>query len=387
MTEAHATQCGFCTPGFVMSLVAERHGENRRDTSQINDVLAGNLCRCTGYGTIIQAAKDAAADPVQDQIKAGQTKTIELLSSLQDEPMLSLQSEERAYFAPTTTKELADLLHDNPDAIMVAGATDVGLWVTKQHRILQTVIYIGNIKDLQKISISETNIKIGAGVTYSEAWPVLTGFDTDLGELVRRIASTQIRNSGTIGGNIANGSPIGDMPPALIALNAQITLTSNEHSRLMPLEDFFVSYGKQNRNADEFVHNILIPARKENHLFKTYKISKRFDQDISALCGAFHLELSGDTVADIRICYGGMAGTPQRAHETEQALIGKNWTLETVKQAMQIMTQDYSPLTDMRASDTYRMLCAQNLLQKFYIETTEPAALTRLVGEGSRSHA
>ncbi|MFT6558415.1 xanthine dehydrogenase small subunit [Sneathiella sp.] len=387
MVKNNATQCGFCTPGFVMSIFAERQGRNSKDAADINDVLAGNLCRCTGYGTIIQAAKDAAdhADtPSFDPIKS---QTAGHLRELKNDPSLGYQWHDRRYFAPKTTEELTALLEDHPNAVLLSGSTDVGLWVSKLHKELKTIIYLGQIEELQQIKLTETDLTIGAGVTYSEAWPVLSEHFEDLGELVRRIASTQIRNSGTIGGNIANGSPIGDMPPALIALNATLTLQSATGRREIALEDFFIEYGKQDLRAGEFVEKVSIPlSTKENH-FRNYKISKRFDQDISAVCGAFYLSLKSDTVEDVRICYGGMAGTPLRASLAEAELRGKVWSQETVQQAMALMTQDYQPMSDMRASSEYRMMAAQNLLQKFFVETTAPEIQTRLVGKGGLSDA
>ncbi|MBE7638157.1 xanthine dehydrogenase small subunit [Sneathiella sp. P13V-1] len=381
MVEANATQCGFCTPGFVMSLVAERHGANRADVSGLNDVLAGNLCRCTGYGTILDAAQKAAANEEADILDAREDQTVDLLKSLVAEDMLAVDTEGYKFYAPTTEAELEDLLSQHPTATILAGATDVGLWVTKQHRDLPIIIYLGKIESLQELSVSDDSLTIGAGVTYSDAHSTLTEYDADLGELVRRIASTQIRNSGTIGGNIANGSPIGDMPPALIALGATLVLGSREGERSLPLEDFFIEYGKQDRRPDEYVKRIILPSKEADQSFATYKISKRFDQDISAVCAAFSVIIEDGTVQNARICYGGMAGTPARAGGAEKTLIGQEWTLQTVGEAMAEMANDYTPLTDMRASDDYRMQVAQNLLMKFFIESTDAKAKTRILGE------
>ena len=387
MVDANATQCGFCTPGFVMSLFAETQGKNRSDLDSINNVLAGNLCRCTGYGTIISAAVAAAQHAPSDHMQLRKSITTELLTELANDDSLHLDFGGRQFFAPKTTDELAALCTEHPDATLLAGATDVGLWVTKMHKILPAVIYLGQVSDLQQIIKSADSLTIGAGVTYSAAWDVLAETWPDAGELVRRIASTQIRNSGTIGGNIANGSPIGDMPPALIALNATLHLQSSNGTRSLPLEDFFIEYGKQDLELGEFVASVEIPLKANNQNFKAYKISKRFDQDISALCGAFTLDLTDDQIQDIRICFGGMAGTPMRAAKTEQFLKGANWNMSTIEQAMKVMADDYAPLSDMRASHTYRLSAAQNLLKKFYLETTSPETLTRLVGAGRIAHA
>ncbi|MBO6825884.1 MAG: xanthine dehydrogenase small subunit [Sneathiella sp.] len=387
MASANATQCGFCTPGFVMSLVAEWHGENRADKAGINDVLAGNLCRCTGYGTIIDAAQDAANDKAPDLINAREENTKSLLAKLATDEMLSLHFGARRYYAPTTESELEALLAEYPNATLLAGATDVGLWVTKQHRELEVVIYLGRIESLQEIGSSDDSITIGAGVTYSDAHYFLEEFDSDLGELIRRIASTQIRNSGTIGGNIANGSPIGDMPPALIALGATLVLGSSDGERALPLEAFFIEYGKQDRKPGEYVKRIIIPTKVTGQEFRTYKISKRFDQDISAVCAAFNVIIDDGEVVNARICFGGMAGTPLRASAAEDCLRGQPWTAEIVQDAMGEMLNDYTPMSDMRASEDYRMQVAQNLLMKFFVETTAPDAPTRIVGEGGIAHA
>lgn len=387
MVEANGTQCGFCTPGFVMSLFAEMHSGPKVDRRHIDNVLAGNLCRCTGYGTIVEAAVNVAKSDVKDRFHSRAATTETLLEGLRNEPGLQLNWHGRRYFAPKTVEELTDLLSRHPRATVLAGATDVGLWVTKQHRNLDAVIYIGQIEALKTIATQEDGLMIGAGVTYSDAWGSLAELHPDLGELIRRIASTQIRNSGTIGGNIANGSPIGDTPPALIALDARLHLRSKDGGREMPLEDFFIEYGKQDRHPDEFVEAVFVPFPSADSRFATYKISKRFDQDISAVCAAFHLVLKGRNIKDIRICYGGMAGTPKRASETETALIGKEWSEATILAALPAMAQDYEPLSDMRASREYRMRAAENLLRKFYIEAAMPEVPTRIVGDGGLAYA
>ncbi|MEX1036954.1 MAG: xanthine dehydrogenase small subunit [Sneathiella sp.] len=387
LVEANGTQCGFCTPGFVMSLFAKMHTSRKSDRGHIDNILAGNLCRCTGYGTIVEAAVTVAKSGATDQFHTREKATVMQLEALVGEPDLQLDWQGRSYFAPKTIDELSDLLAKHPDAILLAGATDVGLWVTKQHRQLQTVIYLGQIDALKNITEKENGLYIGAGATYSEAWAPLAHLHPDFGELIRRIASTQIRNSGTIGGNIANGSPIGDTPPALIALGARLNLRSKTGLRDIPLEDFFIEYGKQDLKSGEFVEAVFLPHSKTGSHFATYKVSKRFDQDISAVCAAFHLTLNRQKVEAVRICYGGMAGTPQRAAKTEQVLLGSEWSEATIASALLKMPEDYQPLSDMRASSQYRMLIAQNLLRKFYIETTTPDRATRIVGGGGLAYA
>ncbi len=268
--------------------------------------------------------------------------------------------------------ELAALLLEHPGAVLLAGGTDVGLWVTKQHRRLDPVIYLGDVAELQRLSFGAAMIEIGAGVTYARLLPLLAGEYPDFGELLRRLGSSQIRACGTMGGNVANGSPIGDSPPALIALEARLVLRRGAERREIALEDFFIDYGKQDRRPDEFVEKILLPRRDKDRLFHCYKISKRFDQDITASLGAFNLKLENGRVADIRICFGGMAATPKRARHCEKALIGKPWTRESVAGGQAALRQDYTPISDMRASKTYRSLIAENLLLKFFHETSEP---------------
>lgn len=384
MAEGNGTQCGFCTPGFVMSLFARYQNTDSALPVTTDDVLAGNLCRCTGYAPIQQAADTIAHDP-SETARFGGPETIAALRSIQPEQTVTstfsdaLFDTERRFYAPQTEAELSKLLEQIPDATLVAGATDVGLWVTKQHRLLKTVISLNQIEALQTIMQDGDNLRIGAMVRYSDAWSALSRLHRDFGELIRRLGSVQVRNSGTIGGNIANGSPIGDTPPPLIALSAKIELAGSGGIRTLPLEDFFLEYGKQDLRPGEYVRAILIPPISSKTLFRTYKISKRFNQDISALCGAFAIELDQDTITHARIAFGGLAGTPKRATACEAALIGSPWTDETITRAMAAMQDDYTPLTDMRASRDYRMKTAQNLLRKVFLESQSTPHRTRIL--------
>lgn len=384
MVATHGSQCGFCTPGFVMSLFSLYRAGIEPDRQTLNDALAGNLCRCTGYGPIFDAAESMFAQGKTDKFTAVETEVAKQLKGLAGEDMLGFERDGRHYFAPRSLKELSDLALQYPDAIIIAGLTDVGLWVTKQHRILDAVIYIGNVAELQSLTETKTHLEIGAAVTYAQAHALLEKHFPDMGEMVRRLASVQIRNVATVCGNIANGSPIGDGPPPLIVLEAELVLRKGDDTRTIPLEDFFIEYGKQDRQKSEFVEAVRIPLPNKSDIFHCYKISKRFDQDISAVCGAFRVALSGKgndaKVDDIRICFGGMAGTPQRASKTEQALIGRTWSETTIAQAVEVMTQDYTPLTDMRGSADYRMKTAQNLLWKFYYESQRKSGADRFMG-------
>ena len=350
MIENHGSQCGFCTPGFIMSMAAaHQNGETNHD-----DVMAGNLCRCTGYVPIIRAARAAEkfAKPKHLQInKLPVTKTI--------------QSEK--VFVPKTSDELADWYIDNPDATLIGGATDVGLWVNKDLCDLSSVAFIGQIDDLRGIEISDSGMAIGASVTLSQLHKAVAKKYASLGELVRRYGSTQVRNAATIGGNIANGSPIGDSPPALIALGAQLYLRRGDDFRNMALEDYFIDYGKQDRKIGEFIIGVAIPEQPNN--LKCYKITKRFDQDISTLCGCFNITRHSGKITSARIAFGGMAETPKRATSVETALIGKPWTQDTITAAVTKFSTDYQPISDVRASAAYRAQTAQNLLQRYFDET------------------
>lgn len=372
MLEQDGSQCGFCTPGFVMSLFAMF--QNSRETptgrADIELGLAGNLCRCTGYAPIVRAAEQALTAERSDHFNGRKQHTIDLLKSIQSTGTLQTSSENGQFYIPRTLAGLCKLLEANPQAVLVAGATDVGLWVTKQNHRLETVIYLGAVEELKQIRDDGEYLSVGAAVTYTDAADDITARYPAFLPLIQRIGGTQVRNAGTIGGNIANGSPIGDMPPGLIAIGAKLVLHSTQGQRVCDLEDYFISYGKQDLHAGECVAQIRLPVPPENQLFATYKVSKRFEQDISALCGAFAVQVEDSTISNARICFGGMAETPKRATACEQALVGKTWSQETINEAMQAMLMDFTPLTDMRASASYRMRVAQNLLQRFFLEHT-----------------
>jgi xanthine dehydrogenase small subunit len=387
MVDCHGSQCGFCTPGFVMSLFALYQEPGQPDRNRIDDALAGNLCRCTGYGPIAAAAKAMKAGKRPDRFARATRKTIAALKALDDGAMAGLESDGRRYFAPRSAAALAELLLEYPGATILAGGTDVGLWVTKQLRLLGPIISIGEVADLKRISVDQRWIEIGAAVTYTEALATIEAHYPDIADVIRRLGSEQIRNAGTIGGNIANGSPIGDSPPPLIALGSRLVLRRGDRDRELALEDFFLDYGKQDRQPGEFVVAVKVPIADSKRILRCYKVSKRFDQDITASLGAFALTLAGDEVEDIRICFGGMAPVPKRARQAEAALKGKQWTEENIEAACWVLSEDYTPISDMRASARYRLRVAQNLLRKFFIETTSPEARTRIVAERRAAHA
>jgi xanthine dehydrogenase small subunit len=389
LVDCHGSQCGFCTPGFVMSLFAlyQDQGPGTPDRNRIDDALAGNLCRCTGYGPIAAAAKAMTANGQPDRFAQRASQTIAALRKLDDGAMPHLEGNGRSFFAPRSVDTLARLLMEHPGATILAGGTDVGLWVTKQLRQLGPIISVCEVVELKKITVNDRWIEIGAAVTYTDAMATLEAHYPDMADMIRRLGSEQIRNAGTIGGNIANGSPIGDSPPPLIALGSRLILRRGDRYRELALEDFFLDYGRQDRQPGEFVAAVRVPLADPKRILRCYKIAKRFDQDISASLGAFALTLAGSEVEDIRICFGGMAPVPMRAHQTEAALKGKEWNQDNVEAACWGMSEDYTPITDMRASARYRLRVAQNLLRKFFIETTEPTARTRILAERRAAHA
>ncbi|MEO6217920.1 MAG: xanthine dehydrogenase small subunit [Sphingomonas sp.] len=369
MVERHGSQCGFCTPGFVMSLYGRSIGALGTEGEPVADVIAGNLCRCTGYGPILDAGEAVPPTATDDSAVAAMLRGISNAASGEN------------WFAPRTADELAALLVEHPDARIVAGATDVGLWVTKQHRDLGIVIFIGDVADLRTIEEDERGLTLGAGVRYSEAKAALARLHPDLGELVRRIGGLQVRNAGTIGGNIANGSPIGDMPPALIALGATLTLRRGDARRTIPLESFFKSYGAQDRAPGEFVESIHIRRPAPETIVSIVKLSKRFDSDISAVCGAFAITVADGQVTTARIAFGGMAGIPARAKACEAVLIGQSWSEATIDAAVQALAQDYTPLSDVRGSSAYRQAVAGNLLRRLWSHYAYPEEPVSVLSE------
>ena len=295
---------------------------------------------------------------------------------------LTLSNDGKRYFAPTTLADLAELAESRPKANLLAGGTDVGLWVTKHHADLDEVIYVGGVHELNRLEVSATHIEVGAAVSLTDAVAVITSQYPDLEELFRRFASPPIRNAGTLGGNVANGSPIGDSMPALMALGTTLVLRKGERSRELPLDAFYLAYQKTAREAGEILERIRIPLPIRAARLRTYKISKRFDQDISAVCGAYHLVLDGDKVRDVRIAYGGMAPIPKRATACEQTLAGCDWNERSVRLAMQALDRDFAPISDMRASEGYRRRVARNLLYKFYLASSGTARETRVYTYG-----
>jgi len=352
MIDHHGAQCGFCTPGFVMSMAtAHLNGDTAHD-----DALAGNLCRCTGYAPIVRAAEAAATAPVPARLSA--PPVLPEPAPAADGPALPA--------APDTADDLAELYAAHPDATLIAGATDVGLWVTKQFRELKDVIFLNRCTDLQQIVETKAGLRIGAGVTMGRLREALCDRHPSYAEMIRRYGSAQVRAAATLGGNIANGSPIGDNAPALIALGATLHLRFRTTRREMPLEAFFRGYGDQDRYPGEFVEAVTIPPQADR--LRVYKLSKRFDQDISAVCGAFNIRVEDGRVTAARIAFGGMAGIPKRASLVEAAILGKPWGDETLVAAWDLWSEDFTPMDDMRASAEYRLNAARNMLSRYLLE-------------------
>ena len=388
MVDLHASQCGFCTPGFVMSLFTLYHTGRRASRPVVNDWLAGNLCRCTGYRPIADAALASCTGEADDAFTKRAGETAGLLAELSDDADLFAGNDDTFFAAPTTEDALAELCARHPDATIVGGATDVGLWITKQLLELPRIVHTGRVASLHEVREMDDRVEIGAAAAYAEAEAALGGIDPDVGEMLRRLGSKQVRSVGTVGGNIANGSPIGDSPPVLIALGATIELRHRDVRRMLPVEDYFLDYGRQDRAPGEILTRINVPKLRAGEHFRCYKISKRFDQDISALLGAFRLRIRRGRVIDARIAYGGMAATPKRAPATERAVAGlrlrdpASWPA-----AAEILAEDFAPIDDHRASAGYRMRVARSLLSKALAEIAgRPTSETRIIGIRESDH-
>lgn len=381
MVDHHGSQCGFCTPGFVMSLYALWMEVPEPTEAQVESALQGNLCRCTGYDPIIKAAVAVSryGSPAADYLNTERSGITARLQALQGGQRVVSGPQDNLSILPRDADDLADCLLEFPDATIVAGATDVGLWVTKFLRNIGPAIFTGHLNDLKTVEAKDGALLIGAGASYTDCQHSLSEHLPHLTSYWDRIAGWQVRNMGTVGGNIANGSPIGDTPPVLIALGAEITLRRGKDRRTLLLEDFFIDYGKQDRAAGEFVESIRVPLPKANDLNAAYKISKRRDEDISSVAVGISVTVTDGTITGCRIAFGGMAATPKRAAAAELALLGKPWSEASFENAAIALPGDFSPLSDWRASSEYRMLSAQNLLRRFFLEhdaaTTAPIQL------------
>jgi xanthine dehydrogenase small subunit len=374
MVTCHGSQCGFCTPGFVMSLWSCYEHHQQAGTvptrQQLADDLSGNLCRCTGYRPILDAGQQAFAAP---PVRLARQAVVEALHTLaQDAPLHTA----RGFHAPRTLPAFAALREALPQARVLAGSTDMGLWVTKQFRDLGELISINEVAELRLVTADDQRIEIGAAASLEAAWRALVQEWPSLRDLWLRFASLPIRHAGTMGGNVANGSPIGDSAPVLIALGATLVLQRGQRVRRMPLEDFYVDYMKNRLEPGEFVRGLEVPRAQHPAAVRAYKISKRFDCDISAVCAALNLRLQGGVVAEVRLAWGGMAATVRRSALAEAALLGRPWNETSLAAAQAALEKDFKPLSDMRASAGYRLQVAQNLLRRFWLETRPEAPLS-----------
>ncbi len=367
MVQCHASQCGFCTPGFVMSLFGmyQNHVlQGRPITRELAQTeLSGNLCRCTGYRPILDAAQQMADYP---SVRLDHTSINRQLAEIQPQA----PDANSLYQLPGTLAALLTARAAQPKAQLVAGCTDVGLWVTKMHKQFDAVIDVSRVAELRRIEQQGGNLVIGAAATLHDAFTALLKSWPELKTFATRFAGLPVRNSGTLGGNVANGSPIGDSMPLLIALKSRIVLASLRGEREIPLEDFYTGYRQNLLAADEVVAFVKVPTSSvQTSLLRAYKISKRYDDDISAVCLVLNLTLDGDLVRDISIGAGGVAATPVRARQTEAALRGQPWSQASVQAAMQTLRAEFEPISDMRASSSYRLQVLGNLLQRFWLES------------------
>ena len=364
MADGDGTQCGYCTPGFVMALYALRRGGEEIDPETVHDALAGNLCRCTGYRPIVDAAVKACgeAGPGGHQEHAPAHSPAEAMAEATER----YEAGGQAFLSPTSLAEMAEALAKNPDAHILAGGTDLGLLASKERLKLPMVIHTGRVRELLEIRDEPDHLEFGAAVTYTDALPLIEREYPSFATLIKRIGSRQIRNMGTIGGNIGNASPIGDTPPCLIALDATLTLHSRDGPRQMPMEDFFLDYRKTDLGPGEFIRSVRIPKPKDGEAFRTYKISKRYDQDIASVIGAYRVAVADGSVRDARIAYGGMAATPKRARACEAAITGSAWREDALMEAAQAIDEDFEPLSDHRASAAYRSMVARNLFARLW---------------------
>jgi xanthine dehydrogenase small subunit len=379
LVDCHGSQCGFCTPGFVMSMVQVYERDTARaavpSRQQLADDLAGNLCRCTGYRPILDAAERMFELPA---CKLDAAPVVAALATLATDPPLALTDPRGARaFVPRTVEQLAALREAWPDARLLGGATDIGLWVNKQHKALPVLVATGGVDAMRRVDTApDGTLVIGAAATLEDAWAALALRHPELAEMWRRFASPPVRHAGTLGGNLANGSPIGDGAPVLMALDASLRLRRGAAERRVRLDAFYLDYMKNALAASEFVLAIEVPAPAHTHL-RAYKLSKRYDSDISGLAAGLAITLDGTTVRDARFSFGGMAAVVKRAAAAEAAVRGQPWNEATADAAAAALALDFTPIADLRASAGYRRRAAANLLRRFWLETRPDAPLPR----------
>ena len=366
MVKYHGSQCGFCTPGFVMSLFSMYKNHNSYNNELIKDSIAGNLCRCTGYRPIIDAAKSLNKIDKSDQFKKNKKNTIKLLKKINLKNIF-IENKGKKYFSPRTIKELKKVIKKNSNSHFLSGGTDLSLIVTKERKDINNIIYLKDIDELDFVKEKNNNIEVGAATPLIKFEKFILKYYPDFNSVLKRYGSVQIRNVCTIGGNIATASPIGDTLPILLSLNSEIVIETTKNKKILPLKNFFLSYRKTRLKKGEFIYSIKIPIYK-NNVFKAYKISKRFDDDISSLCASFNLEIVNKKIKKAIIAYGGMAEIPKRATNCENFLNNTNLSLDSFEKAKNFLEKDFRPIDDMRATKDYRIEVAKNLLIKFFLE-------------------
>ena len=369
MVKYHGSQCGFCTPGFVMSLFSMFKNYSNLKEDVIKDSIAGNLCRCTGYQPIIKAAKSLRTKNKIDDFYKNKKKTIIKLKKIGNES-IAIYRKDKKYFAPRYVSELKKILKKNIDSQLLSGGTDLSLSVTKDRKDINSIIYINSIKELNYINNNKGFIEVGAATPLTKFELYIKKYYPDFNKILKRYGSVQIRNVATIAGNLATASPIGDNLPLLLALDSKVVLQGIKKSKILPINDFFLSYRKTKLKVGQFIHSIRIPIFEKN-IFKAYKISKRYDDDISSVCAAFNLKIENKIIKNIKIAYGGMSSIPQRATYCEKVLLNSPITDEVIKKAKNALEKDFTPITDMRASGKYRKIIAKNLLEKCFLEINE----------------
>jgi len=366
MVKYHGSQCGFCTPGFVMSLFSMFKNYTKLKEDIIKDSISGNLCRCTGYQPIIKAAKSLSSKNKIDHFSKNKKKTISQLQKIKNETIV-IYKRNRRYFAPRYISELKKVLKKNTNSYLLSGGTDLSLLVTKDRKDINSIIYMNSIKELNYIKNNKEFIEVGATTPLIEFEIYIKKYYPDFNKILRRYGSTQIRNVATIAGNIATASPIGDNLPLLLALDSKVVLQSIKKNKILPINDFFISYRRTKLKPGQFIHSIRIPI-SDNNIFKAYKISKRFDDDISSVCAAFNLTIEKQKIKNVKIAYGGMSETPKRATYCEKVLLNSSITKEVIEKAKNALEKDFVPVSDMRASRNYRNVIAKNLLEKCFLE-------------------
>mgnify|MGYP001177424767 CR=1 FL=1 len=366
MKDYHGSQCGFCTPGFVMSLFEMYKNYSSYNNKVIQESISGNLCRCTGYRPIIDAAKSLNNNNKSDQFKKNKKATITLLKKIKQQS-ISINNYNKKYFAPRTISELKKIIKKFPSATLLSGGTDLSLIVTKEKKDIENIIYLNSINELNYIRENSTYIEVGATTSLREFESFIKKHYSDFNTILKRYGSVQIRNVATIAGNIATASPIGDTLPLLLSLDASVVLQNLSKTTVLPLNFFFISYRKTKLKKGQFISSIRIPIFKKN-IFKAYKISKRIDDDISSVCASFNLEIVNKKIKNIKIAYGGMAPIPKRAINCEKILLNSNLSEEIIIKAKKTLEKDFKPIGDMRASKNYRMEVAKNLLMKCFLE-------------------